>query len=104
MIQTVWKILPGVFFWEFPLSLHVEHEISTIHIFNNKEQSVKEANVTEFIIFHSLEIQTSKSDYFSKFLQSFHSLEEKPCDSNTREDLTCFLSENRSGVQLGRDD
>lgn len=30
-----------MFFWELPLSLHVEHEISTIHIFNNEKESVK---------------------------------------------------------------
>lgn len=33
--------LPGMFLREFPLSLHVEHEITAIHIFNNKEKSVK---------------------------------------------------------------
>lgn len=37
-----------MFFWELPLSLHVEHEISTIHIFNNEKESVKKV---EKIIF-----------------------------------------------------
>lgn len=31
--------IPGVFFWEFSLSLHVEHEVASIYIFNNKEES-----------------------------------------------------------------
>lgn len=30
-----------MFLREFPLSLHVEHEIAAIYIFNNKEKSVK---------------------------------------------------------------
>lgn len=34
-----------MFLREFPLSLHVEHEIATIYIFNNKEKSVNTRKV-----------------------------------------------------------
>lgn len=30
---------PGVLFWKLPLSLHVEHKVSPIHVFNDKEKS-----------------------------------------------------------------
>lgn len=36
--------LPGVFFWKFPLPLHVEHQISTVHVLNDKKESVIEKN------------------------------------------------------------
>lgn len=32
------RALPGVFLRELPLPLHVEHQISSVHIFNNKEE------------------------------------------------------------------
>lgn len=33
--------IPGMFFWQFPLPLHVKHEISSIYILYNKKQPEK---------------------------------------------------------------
>ena len=31
---------PGMLFWKLPLSLHVEHEVAAVHVFDDKEESV----------------------------------------------------------------
>lgn len=78
---------PGVFLRKFSLSLHVEHEISTIYVFNYKEKSVKKE------INEMLNKQNDGSRVLGEQMQSW-----------IIQTLTCFLSENRSAGQPGRDD